>query len=202
MFKAPEGSESFYEDVVAKSEKYISIGYWDDIEQLNLRSWLTNFETPEEKYFAACLLDSLVYRSKRMVNSCIDEVVISRVPNFLRANNIEEINCISAWLERLCRGDKVPFRFIAIEDVDKKAGKSGAVLSRRVDERLNLAGHLTRKLDDFEAMNEEVKAVVLIDDFAGTGEQFANYMAKVAKKDNYHKYCYLYVPLAARNVPF
>ena len=84
MFEAPEGSESFFDDVVEKSDQYIDSGYWDDLEKLNLRSWLTNFNTSDEKYFAACLLDSLVYRTRRMVNSSLDEVASTRIPNFLK----------------------------------------------------------------------------------------------------------------------
>lgn len=65
MFKAPEWSESFYDDIVSKCEKYISNGYWDDIDTIRFRNWLTNFKSKEENYFAACILDSLVYRTKK-----------------------------------------------------------------------------------------------------------------------------------------
>ncbi len=36
---------------------------WDGLDPTRLRSWLTNFESTEEKYFAAKLLDTLIYRS-------------------------------------------------------------------------------------------------------------------------------------------
>ena len=197
MFKAPDWTESFYDDICAKSETYINSGYWDDIEIRNLRNWLTNFNTKEEKYLAACILDSLVYRSRRMVNSSIDEIAITRIPSFLKEKKIEDVCCIKSWLLRLRQGSDIPFRIIAIEDVDQRAGKSGAILSRRVDEQLHLAKHLTRKLDDFDNLHKDVKAIVLIDDFAGTGEQFVSFMNKLSQKQNFKKYQYLYVPLAA-----
>jgi len=197
MFEAPDWSESFYDDICAKSETYIHSGYWDDIEVRHLRNWLTNFKTKEEKYLAACILDSLVYRSRRMVNSSIDEIAITRIPSFLKEKKIEDVCCIKSWLLRLRQGEAIPFRIIAIEDVDQRAGKSGAVLSRRVDERLHLARHLTKKLENFDSLHKDVRAIVLIDDFAGTGEQFVSFMNKLSEKKNFDKYEYLYVPLAA-----
>lgn len=197
MFKAPDWSESFYDDICAKSETYINSGYWDDIEIRHLRNWLTNFNNKEEKYFAACILDSLIYRSKRMVNSSIDEIAITRIPSFLKEKKIEDVCCIKSWLTRLRQGGDIPFRIIAIEDVDQRAGKSGAVLSRRVDERLHLARHLTQKLENFDRLHQNVQAIVLIDDFAGTGEQFVSFMDKLSEKQSFDKYQYLYVPLAA-----
>lgn len=197
MFKAPEWSDTFFDDIVSKCEKYINNGYWDDIDTIKFRNWLTNFTTKEEKYLAACMLDSLVYRTKKMVDSSIDEIASTRIPSFLRTSGIEHITCTRTWLDRLRIGNNVPFRIIAIEDVDGRAGKSGAVISRRVDERLHLAKHLTRKLEQFDNLHKDVKAIVLIDDFAGTGEQFSTFIEKLKQSNAFYKYKYLYTPLAA-----
>lgn len=197
MFKAPEWSESFYDDIVSKCEKYISNGYWDDIDTIRFRNWLTNFKSKEENYFAACILDSLVYRTKKMVNSSIDEIAVTRIPCFLRSIEVENIDCTQTWLDRLRTGSNIPFRIIAIENVDGRTGKSGTILSRRVDERLHLARHLTRKLEQFDSLHQDVKAIVFVDNFAGTGEQFSEFIEKLKEKKLFNKYKYLYAPLAA-----
>ncbi|GAB3023519.1 phosphoribosyltransferase-like protein [Bowmanella dokdonensis] len=196
MFEAPHNWDIYYDDVVSKCESYISFGYWEDIELYQLRSWLSNFETDEEKYFSACILDALVYRSRSMVKSSFKNIASSIVPKFLKKNSIPYDSNIDDWLTRLKEGKKVPIRFVSVENVDNKAGKSGSVIIRDLIETLDLAKHVTQIPENVPKFPDEVKAIILVDDFAGTGSQFVDFFKKNIDPYNI-RVPILYTPLAA-----
>jgi hypothetical protein len=181
MFEAPQHWDTYYDNVVTKCESYINFGYWDDIELYQLRAWLSNFTSDEEKYFSACILDALVYRSRQMVRSSIRTIASSIIPKFLESQSIYQSNSLEDWLHCLQTGKNVPIRFISIENVDHKAGKSGSVIIRELIETLDLASHLTLKPERINQIPEDVKVIILVDDFAGTGEQFCNFFKNELK---------------------
>lgn len=196
MFEAPLNWDIYYDDVVSKCESYVEYGYWDDVELYQLRAWLSNFESDEEKYLSACILDGLVYRSKQMVKSSFRTIASSIIPKFLDEQKIDYDDSLDDWLTTLKSGRDTPIRFVAIENVDNRTGKSGSVIIREFIETLDLAGHLTMKPEAVGRIPAYVKAIVLIDDFAGTGNQFCEFFKNnLADKELNKKI--LYVPLAA-----
>jgi hypothetical protein len=197
MFKAPTDWISYYDVVVERCNNYIKTGYWEGIDALNLKLWLINFITNEEKYFAACLLDSLVFRTPQMVHASFQHIASSIIPNFLNKNNIEIPDELDKWIHSLSSGDQIPFRIVAIENVDKKAGKSGSVVIRDIKKSLDLPGHLSKKPEHIGEIPAKIKALVLIDDFAGTGEQFTSFFIGKVKPHLKVGQAVLYVPLAA-----
>ncbi len=64
-FRVPDGQEHFYSYIVEKTKSLISEKAWLEMEALTLDAWLQNFETDEEKYFAAHMLDALIFRSNK-----------------------------------------------------------------------------------------------------------------------------------------
>ncbi|SEH64724.1 hypothetical protein SAMN05660691_00613 [Rheinheimera pacifica] len=197
MFEAPTDWESYYDDITNKCEFYIKSGYWEDIDKYQLKSWLENFKTDEEKYFSVCILDSLVFRTKRMIDASINEIASSKIPKFLYEIGHPLNQCIESWLTSLSTGQNVPVRFISIESVDKKTGKSGPVVIRQLKQTLDLAGHLSLKIDQIPNMPATVKAIVIVDDFSGTGEQFVGFYQKQLKNILPDGVKVLFIPLAA-----
>lgn len=198
MFEAPQGWEDYYEKVISKCNAYVKSGYWEEIDIHALRGWLGNFKSPSDKYFSACMLDALVYRSRKMVDSSLKHISSSIIPNFFSNAGIQlnEEN-LAKWCLSLQTGKDVPFRFVAIEGVDNKSGKSGSIVVRQIKESLDLAGHLTPLVENLHKAPENVKAIVFIDDFSGTGEQFIEYYNMKVKLHLKDHIPILYAPLAA-----
>ncbi|MGB0834818.1 MAG: phosphoribosyltransferase-like protein [Psychrobium sp.] len=199
-FEAPFNWKTFYDDVVDKCEGYIKTGYWEGIDRHRLRLWLQNFHSDEEKYLSACMLDSMVFRTPKMINASFKHIATSIIPNFLAKHGAIFSGDLTEWLQNLKKGSDIPFRFIAIEEVDNKVGKSGSVIIRELQQVLDLAGHMCQKPSRIPKLNKDVKAIVLIDDFAGTGEQFCNFYIEKIKNAVIDKYKVLYVPLAAHEI--
>lgn len=53
---------SFIQHKKSQCGKLIEYGIWKGIDSNDLSAWLKNFSTEQEKYFAACIMDWLVYR--------------------------------------------------------------------------------------------------------------------------------------------
>ncbi|MHA6965823.1 phosphoribosyltransferase-like protein [Zobellella denitrificans] len=197
MFQAPVNWESYYDNIILKCEGYIDSGYWEEIDKIKLRGWLTNFKTAEERYFSACMLDALVFRTRKMVDASFRDIASSKIPKFLYQNGVEINDNLDNWIDRITAGDNVPFRFIAIENVDNKTGKSGSLVIRSIKESLDLAGHLTPPYEKIPKIPKDVNFLVFVDDFAGTGEQFDSFFKEKIKPLLRLNMKILYTPLAA-----
>jgi hypothetical protein len=197
MFNAPTDWESYYDKIVSKCEAYISTGYWEEIDKYRLHGWLSNFSSCQELYFSSCLLDALVFRSRKMVDASFRHIASSTIPKFLLSNGYELDDDLDGWCKNLQSGKNLPFRFVAIENVDDKSGKSGSIVARTIKESLDLAGHLTPTLENIGKAPASVTTVVFIDDFTGTGEQFCDYYERKVLGNLKSNQKVLYVPLAA-----
>jgi len=185
-----------YEEVIHKTQAYIQSNYWDGIDIHTLRAWLKNFKTDEEKYFSGCMLDALVFRTKEMVDSCYRHLASSLIPKFLASRHINLPNEIDEWLLNLKTGKNVPFRFIAIETIKGKPGKSGSVVARDLRNELFLARHLVQSPNKIPNFTSEVEAIIFLDDFAGTGEQFCDFFDEISPNLLVQSYHIAYCPLA------
>jgi hypothetical protein len=61
-FQEPKDAVTYTTEITRRAEALIDNKVWTGIKVQRLRAWLSNFRTKEEKYFGACVLDSLVYR--------------------------------------------------------------------------------------------------------------------------------------------
>lgn len=87
-FKLPRDGKIYIDQIVERCTSLIQCGIWGDMHPSHLRRWMKNFTTDEEKYFAACVLDSLIYRSKSQTIALIRQLFQRALPD----------------LTRLCRG--------------------------------------------------------------------------------------------------
>lgn len=199
MFKAPRDWETYYDDVTNKSIEYIRCSYWEGLDKYELKAWLNNFKSNEEKYFSACLLDSLVFRSRKMVEASFIEIATSKIPKYLNSIDMP-IKCdLNEWMNRLKKGDKIPFRFISMENIDKATGKSGAVIIRDLRKSLNIPRFLAKKPEEISSLPDYVKVIIPVDDFSGTGDQFIDFYKTQIDCNNNKGLKVLYTPLAAHS---
>lgn len=194
-FKSPEYTDELLNKVVLRCEKLIRVGLWD-IRISQLRSWITNFKTREEKYLCAHLLDSLMYRSERMSESLCRHAIESTLPNSL---HIYPEN-LGNWLNDLqsSRGSRI--LFVAVEGVkngERQTAKSGQIVLRQYD-RSGVV-HKNHFVDVASLMqkieNEDVGTVVYIDDFCGTGKQFCDFYSHYELQNIPNDIEQMYIPL-------
>ncbi len=192
-FKCPSNSEIYVERVISRCRRYIAVNHWT-VQPTALEAWVSNFATREERHLAACLLDSVIFRNEEQVKAMIQQMLQRTLSDALAAQG--EFG--EDWQTLL--GDQLNdpgIRLIpVIRDTDPPT-KSGPLVARLfhrlggVDENWMTWPWLIQR-----CINSKAKAIVLIDDFLGSGVQF-NAFAKKLKLSEITETRIVYAPLMA-----
>lgn len=163
----------FFKKKKSECEQLIKYRIWDGIDSNNLKSWLKSFNTPEEKNFAALVLEWLVYRSNEHCRSMLYDVLTRLLHNQWRLDKspVYDINKNPLVLLQDKYSDpKVRYvTAVTKADADSKSGYSMV----RV---LNTIFHISNKWNIRnnqieECYNNGVRTFIYIDDIIGSGEQ-------------------------------
>jgi hypothetical protein len=84
QFRVPPDGHLYYEGIVERCHGFINCHIWEGLDKNLLRAWLTNFRTDEEKYFAACVLDALIFRSEKQTISLLRHLFLRVLPDLAR----------------------------------------------------------------------------------------------------------------------
>ena len=197
--KLPNDCGIISERIFEASKKLIEYNYWDSIEEHVLSAWINNFSSEAEKYFAAVLLNSLIYRNSSAIRTFGAQLFHIIIPNYLEEKGIYEIESIESWLQLLNQSGSravLPFRFTTVEAIDNKPAKSGATIFRELKRHFfdSDLGVGCQSLSNM-VNNPKINTLIIFDDVIGTGEQFETFV----KKYNVDQLGYnvLYCPLAA-----
>jgi hypothetical protein len=169
------------------------------IDVLQLRSWLSNFDTDEGRYLAAHLLDSLVYRSDKMLESSSHHLLQMMLPNVLARCGVYKASDLNSFLERIANGDqKLGIRFVAVDGLFAPVpGKSGAALIRIFGRATGVPDSLLVRPENIVRLTQDVKALIFLDDCLGTGAQFCTFSEHYALKKMATSRKLIYVPYVA-----
>lgn len=101
-FQLPVDGLTYTRDIFQRCSDLIAFDIWKDLDPSQFRKWLNNFTTSEERYFAACILDGLIYRSKDQTVSLVKQLFGRVLPDLTRLD-ASPLGCIDNWMERLRR---------------------------------------------------------------------------------------------------
>lgn len=82
-FDVPDYGAEFVERVTQRVDCLISLKLWD-IQRDRYEAWKNQFHSETERFFAACVLDSLIYRSKDQFNAANDSLYRGALVETLR----------------------------------------------------------------------------------------------------------------------
>lgn len=200
MIKIPINHDDLYTKTIDKCNKLIDLNYWDTLDKETLLSWLNNFETKEEKYLAISILNRLIFRNKKSIETFGANIFHIILPQILSDNSIYEIESIHIWetMLRLPENRHVfPFRFSTIEHVDNNPAKSGSIIYRQL-QREHFDKTLGINCSKINNLPEEIKAIILFDDIIVTGHQFLDFYALYDLSKFSRKI--IYIPLAGHKI--
>jgi hypothetical protein len=195
-FNTPNGWEQYYSSVVSKTRLLMNQGIWEEMDELSLNRWLSNFTCDKSKYLAACMLDALIYRSRKMCHSMMRKILNEMVPNHCRENDIAQFDSITVWQDLISKGEQL-VRFVPVSISDGKV-KSSSVVVREFIEANDIPQRCVQQTENLDAVIANgTQLLVFLDDFAGSGHQFNKFI----KQKNLHIYSdkvkFLYIPLVA-----
>lgn len=194
-FKLPPNAEAYISQIRSRARKLIEADIWDGIELVRVERWLKNFTTTEEKYFAARILDSLIYRSKRQTLALVDQLFFRCIPEVL--NKVGN-NDVTNWVSALKSNKDSQIRIVPVIRDDDPPTKSGPLVARIIKRHLRLNDKWMVwpfKLE--EELEKGVDKFLFIDDFLGTGKQFDKFTKRNNLKDLFDNQLCIYAPLAA-----
>jgi len=198
MFSTPPDAELYIELILQRCRDLIESTIWQDLHVQRLNSWFGNFLSKEDKYFAARVLDNLIYRPRLQTLALIDYLFVRSLPE--AANRLSgSAATIDDWITPFGRHTAhESVRFIpVIRSIDPPT-KSGPLVARMVKRHLQIDDSNFVWPDQIEnALEHGASVFVFLDDFVGTGDQFIKFF----RTNNFDTYAndatFIYAPFVA-----
>jgi hypothetical protein len=200
MFKPPPDAEIYTEQVLQRCRDLIENSVWQDLHVQRLAAWHANFSGITDRYFAARLLDSLIYRSAPQTKALIDYLFLRVLPEIARTAQLE---CIPSndWLtpfRQSCPHKSI--RFIPVIRSVEPPTKSGPVIARMIAKRLRFnERNIIWPFQIEKAISDGATTFVLLDDFLGTGDQFTKFCKAYNLSQFFASATFIYAPFVAHS---
>lgn len=199
-FSIPDNGELFIDQVVERCRGLINSGIWAQITEDRVDRWLENFVTPTERYFGACILDALIYRSGSQTVALMQQLFQREIPEHLK--RVSQFKAAPVdWLEELSRPEYLPAPSVLLVPVIKITDpptKSGPLLARLYRRHLRL--NQVWMIWPWEIESRRRKGYnnfLFVDDFLATGDQFKEFANQFALDKVLEGAFALYAPLVA-----
>jgi hypothetical protein len=198
-FRLPKFGETYITEVFNKREKLITSRVWGDLDLARLRRWRHNFQTLEEQYLSACLLDSLIYRSAPQTIALARQVFRRLLPDLLDRDGPPR-SLPDNWLNQL---PNLTIRsvicIVPVYSPTDPPTKSGFVTARVLKRELQISERIILRPQELLTIRPAPAVTLFVDDFLGSGDQFKDFIGDASLgrylDDNY---C-IYAPLAGHN---
>lgn len=175
-------------------EKLIQFGIWHGLDSNNLGAWLKNFSSVEEKYFAACLLDWLVYRNSEHVKSMLYDLFTKHLHNQWRIDHNPLYDESENPLKMLKSRKNHMLRYVTAVKKSDKGTKSGYAIVGIMNHNLEISPQYNISNEEIpEAYSSGVRTFLFVDDITGTGEQMKGVLRESGLSDYKDVYVYILV---------
>lgn len=169
--RLPDTAGIFTESIQANSKLLIERGFWD-IQEPRLEKWFNQFCGPEERFFAACLLDQVIFRTRRQFEAGLRTLFRSNLSGKL-FNDQQDLHLMEVLRGR----SDQKLRLVPVICESDPPTKSGPFVMRRLQRILQL-NHVWMRwpwqaTSDVESKG--VETILFVDDFLGSGHQFVTF---------------------------
>ena len=195
-FQLPKFGPDYTERISARCENLIQYRIWEGVDLTRLRQWRRNFKTDEAKYFSACLLDSLIYRSEAQTCALSRQLFQRSLPDVVRSYPLP-ISPVTDWLSLLGGNVDPLIRVVPVIRDDDPPTKSGFLIARLFKRILRVNEAWIIKPENIPTHASSTKVLLFVDDFLGTGDQFTRFVAGL--KDYCETHYVIYAPLTAHD---
>lgn len=175
QFRAPNYSTTYIDLVLKRCKSLISTGIWEGLELGRIDAWMQNFDDGAEKYFAARVLDALIYRSTKQTKALMEQLFDRTLEDLSLTNSNLQLSG-GSWLEAIRGSSPHELCVIPVIRNDDPPSKSGPLIARMykrylgADEELMYWPWLIDRLK-----TRGTRIFLFVDDFLGTGKQFKEF---------------------------
>jgi len=174
VFRLPGDAVIYARDVFERSRNFVTYRLWDGLERHRLDAWINNFKTDEERYFAAKILDALIYRSRAQAVAMMREMFQRKIPDLQRRRKISpELSKVYSAL----KGEKDPnLRIVPVLAPADPPTKSGYLVGRSLRRSLGFSNSWIVNGTRVPKLLASGRTIIFFDDFLGTGNQFTKFV--------------------------
>jgi len=171
QLKLPDSASSFVESVILDSRNLINRGLWE-IPTARFDSWINQFVGPEEEFFAACLLDHLIFRTSSQFEAGLKALFRSNLQGKIFIGSSDDELMI-----KLAGRQETQLRIVPVIGEKDPPTKSGPLVLRRLQRIM----HIRHKWICWpwqaaaKIRESEINTVIFVDDFLGSGKQFETF---------------------------
>ncbi len=175
VFQLPKDGLTYTKTIFSRCYDLIWSDIWDDLDPAALRQWLKNFDSEELRYFAACTLDGLIYRSKNQTLALIKQLFQRSLSDLTRGDP-SPAGHIDDWLSRLQGAADPGFRLVTAVRRKDPPTKSAHVVARYMKRNFEVVEDWIIKAWEVpKHYSDGIRIFIFIDDFLGSGDQFATF---------------------------
>lgn len=195
ILEIPNGVNIYIDRISNRCDNLITSGIWSGLDRNRLRYWLESFKQIEDKYFAAMMLDNLIFRSEGQTKSLMIQSVQKAIPQLLQ--DVPYFDSYRGkWLELLGKGGP-SIRVVPV--IRRKDGptQSGNTIGREYSRLINVKKEIIIDPSNIEkAKLNGTKLIIFVDDSLFTGDQFSDFFSDVAGYFDQDLFA-VYIPLCA-----
>lgn len=194
-FQLPKDGSIYAETIFARCRELIGYQLWSGLQPQRLNAWIANFKTAEERYFAARVLDALIYRSDDQTIALLRQLLCRVVPDYARIHGLTiGLHNIYTALRHPTVDPRV--RIVPVIPPSSPPTKSGTLIARHLKRALRINENWIIHPHQVPALIGSVDAFIFVDDFLGTGDQFSKFLAATSLSACTSQSCFIYGCLA------
>ncbi len=196
MITLPKEWKIYSNSIRDRCRDMIEYKIWGGIDLIKFEAWRHNFKTDEEKYFSACVLDSLIYRSNSQTYSLINQMLYKNLNNMFRILGEPDLQNFPSCL--VDRSNDPLVRLVPAITSYHPPTKSSTEILRFMKRHFRVWENRIVNPWNIEAeIKKGVRAFIFIDDFLGTGQQFEEVIIDSNLEDIIKANLIAYAPLTA-----
>lgn len=199
MSLASKFGNSFYQSALLDTRSIIDMGLWSGVERHRFDNWCQQFTGEGEKVILALLLRQLVYRSKEQVRALLYQAFDRGIPQKLFEITGDENVFEEMKLYQSHRNYPRSILIVPVIRDFEPPTKSGPLVARLFKKMININDRMMKwpwQLDEID----NLKTIIFVDDFVGTGEQFLKFCDHHIDQSIFEKdLTFLYAPITANS---
>ncbi len=184
----------FIDTVKYDSKQLIECGLWN-IRMANFDGWINQFYNLDEQFFAACLLDQLIFRTSQQFEASLCSLFRSNLNGKLFSNKQD------LYLLQIIKSRCDPrLRLVPVICETDPPTKSGPLVLRRLQRILQINQKWMCwpwQASKLVGGDESIRTIIFVDDFLGTGKQFKKFFNDWDFHQHSEKVNYFYAPVVA-----
>lgn len=196
MITLPKEWKTYADSIRDRCRDLIEFRIWSGIDINQFDTWRNNFITNEEKYFASCVLDSLIYRSNIQTYSLINQLLYKDLNNLFRLIKLSSFPDFPKVMTNPWHDPMI--RMVSVIADDDPVTKSSNEILRFMKRHFHISENwIINPWNIKDEIANGVGLFIFIDDFLGTGHQFEEVGYSTNLGDLIKANYFVYAPLVA-----